>query len=119
MQFNINELNIDNESAAEEFCNDNNIETFKISKESVKNIHTQHNNNFNKINGGTSFEPTTQQIERGMLTTSTEVYMIDNTKSQYKGMNNDLVKFNDEKLINSKDPGNAHACSSLMNLKQF
>ena len=110
--YNINELNIDNESAAEEFCNDNNIETFKISKESVNNIHTQHNNNFNKINGGTSFEPTTQQIERGMLTTSTEVYMIDNTKSQYKGMNNDLVNFNDEKLINSKDPGNAHACSS-------
>ena len=92
--YNINELNIDNESAAEEFCNDNNIETFKISKESVNNIHTQHNNNFNKINGGTSFEPTTQQIERGMLTTSTEVYMIDNTKSQYKGMNNDLVNFN-------------------------
>ena len=48
-----------------------------------------------------------------MLTTSTEKYMIDDTKSQYKGMNNDSVNvFNDKKFINSKDPGNAHACSS-------
>ena len=108
----MNELNIDNESAAEEFCNDNNIETFKIEKESEKEFHTQHNKNFNKIRGGMSIEPTTMKVKPGMLTTSTEVYMIDKTKSQYKGMKNDSKNESNEKIIYDKKPGNAHACSS-------
>ena len=54
----MNELYIDIKSAGEEFCNDNNIETFKNQKESEKEFHTQHNKNFNKIRGGTSIERT-------------------------------------------------------------
>jgi len=105
-----NELNNDNESSANKFMYDNNIETYV--KESKENNNYDNEKVFNKRYSGMRFEPKTPKVATGNLTTSTKEYMRENKISQYNVVVKDSNNESKEKIINKKDPGNAHACSS-------